>query len=121
MAFQAKLLSVAVFSLLALAGCGGGGGGGQNTSGTTVPLSGTASKGILIGAEVSVYSLASGKKGDKALATVLTDADGKYTLNIAPTNDPVMIEVKAVSGTKMLDETAPWSLVSFLKSQLQQV
>jgi hypothetical protein len=105
MAFQTKLLSAAVFSLLALAGCGGGGGSADTASGATVPLSGTAAKGILIGAEVSVYSLAGGKKGDKALATATTDADGKYTLKIAPTTDPVMIEVKAVSGTTMLDET----------------
>lgn len=103
MKLQAKLTSVGLLSLLVLAGCGGGGGGSPGA--TTVALSGSAAKGILIGAEVSVYSLADDKKGDKPLGTAITDSMGRYTLNIAPTNDPVMIEVKAVSGTKMLDET----------------
>jgi hypothetical protein len=40
-----------------------------------------------------------------ALATATTNANGEYTLNIVPTSNPVIIEVKAIAGTTMLDET----------------
>jgi hypothetical protein len=103
MQLRSKLTCVWLASLLALAGCGGGGGG--TPAASTVALSGSAAKGILIGAEVNVYSLAGGKKADKPLGTTTTNSMGQYTLNIPSTTDPVMIEIKAISGTKMLDET----------------
>ncbi len=104
MQLRSKLTGVGLASVLVLAGCGGGGGGGTPAA-STVPLSGSAAKGILIGAEVNVYSLAGGKKADKPLGTTTTNSMGQYTLNIPTTTDPVMIEIKAISGTKMLDET----------------
>ena len=99
-----KLGALIVAGVWGLSGCGGGGGGSGGAP-STVQLNGTAAKGILIGADVSVYALTNGKKGDKPLATAKTGADGSYTLNISPTNGPVLIEVKANSTTKMLDET----------------
>lgn len=99
-----KLGALIVAGVWGLTGCGGGGGGSGDAP-STVQLSGTAAKGILIGADVSVFALTNGKKGDKPLATAKTGADGSYTLNISPTNGPVLIEVKANSTTKMLDET----------------
>lgn len=102
MQLRSKLTGVGLASLLALAGCGGGGG---TPAASTVALSGSAAKGILIDAEVNVYSLVGGKKADKPLGTTTTNSMGQYTLNIPLTTDPVMIEVKAVQGTKMLDET----------------
>jgi len=98
MQLRSKLTGVGLASLLALAGCGGGGGG--TPAASTVALSGSAAKGILIGAEVNAYSLSGVKLG-----TTKTDDLGRYTLNIAPTSQPVLIEVTAISGTKMLDET----------------
>jgi hypothetical protein len=100
-----KLVSLVAAGLLALVGCGGGGGGGASPS--SVQLSGSAAKGILIGADVMVYSLAGGKKGDQPLATGKTLADGTYSLNVPQTNDPVLIEVTANANTTMLDETKP--------------
>jgi len=99
-----KLGALIIAGLWGLTGCGGGGGG-SGAAPSTVQLNGTAAKGILIGADVSVYALTNGKKGDKPLDTAKTGADGSYTLNISPTNGPVLIEVKANSTTKMLDET----------------
>jgi hypothetical protein len=100
-----KLVSLVAAGLLALVGCGGGGGGGASPS--SVQLSGSAAKGILIGADVMVYSLAGGKKGSQPLATGTTLADGTYKLDVPLTNDPVVIEVKANASTTMLDETLP--------------
>jgi hypothetical protein len=98
-----KLVSLVAAALLALVGCGGGGGGAPSS----VQLSGSAAKGILIGADVMVYSLAGGKKGSQPLATGKTQSDGTYKLDVPLTNDPVVIEVKANASTTMLDETQP--------------
>jgi len=100
-----KIVALAAAGLLALAGCGGGGGGPASPS--TVSLSGTAAKGILIGADVSVYALVNGVKGTSPLATTTTNSDGEYVLNLAPTTNPLLVEVKANANTKMLDETKP--------------
>jgi len=101
-----KLVSLVAAGLLALVGCGGGGGGGGGAP-SSVQLSGSAAKGILIGADVMVYSLSGGKKGSQPLATGKTQSDGTYKLDVPLTNDPVVIEVKANASTTMLDETQP--------------
>ncbi len=95
---------MATASALALAACGGGGGGGA-PSASNVSLSGTAAKGILVGADVSVYALVNGVKGTTPLATTTTNANGEYVLSLAPTSSPLLIEVKANAATKMLNET----------------
>lgn len=97
-----KLFSLATASVLALAACGGGGGAAPPSS---VSLSGTAAKGILIGADVKVYALVNGVKGTNPLATTTTNANGEYVLSLAPTSNPLLVEVTANANTKMLDET----------------
>lgn len=97
-----KLLSLVTASVLALAACGGGGGA---STANNVSLSGTAAKGILIGADVKVYALVNGVKGTTPLATTTTNANGEYVLSLAPTSNPLLIEVTANANTKMLDET----------------
>lgn len=97
-----KLLSLATASVLALAACGGGGGA---STPNNVSLSGTAAKGILIGADVKVFALVNGVKGTTPLATTTTNANGEYVLSLAPTSNPLLIEVTTNANTKMLDET----------------
>lgn len=101
---QFKLLCLVAAGLVALSGCGGGGGGGTPPS-TLVDLGGTAAKGILIGADVAAYAVVDGKQATTALATTKTDASGAYLLKVPVTSGPVIVEVKANSSTKMLDET----------------
>lgn len=98
-----KLLSLATASVLALAACGGGGG--DAPPAKNVTLSGTAAKGILMGADVKVYALTNGVKGTTPLATTTTNDKGEYVLSLAPTSSPLLIEVTANGTTKMLDET----------------
>lgn len=98
MILKIRLGALIVVGAWILTGCGGG-------APSTVQLSGTAAKGILIGANVSAYVLTNGQKGSSPLATTLTKADGSYTLDILPTNNPVLIEVRANATTMMLDET----------------
>lgn len=84
----------------ALVACGGGGGS-PAAEISTVSLSGTASKGVLIGADVTAYAVGS----TTPLATAKTDASGNYELKLSPTTGPVIVEVKANDKTEMLDET----------------
>ena len=71
-------LSVAIAAALGLTACGGGGGGGGGSSapaGATV--SGTASKGIVIGGKVNAYLFKSdGTPDTTTVATATTDANG---------------------------------------------
>lgn len=100
-----KLLSLATASVLVLAACGGGGGGGSAAIANNVSLSGTAAKGILIGADVKVFALVNGVKGTTPLATTTTNANGEYVLSLAPTSNPLLIEVITNANTMMLNET----------------
>jgi hypothetical protein len=105
MKMQMKLGALLVAGAWVITGCGGGGGGGGGGAPSTVQINGTAAKGILIGADVRVYGLSAGKKSEKPLATAKTGPDGRYTLDIAPTTEPVLIEVEVNDTTTMLDET----------------
>lgn len=101
-----KLLSLAAACVLTLAACGGGGSGPTTTpTPSNVSLSGTAAKGILIGADVKVYSLVDGVKGTSPLGTTTTNANGEFVLSLTPTSHPLLIEVTANGNTKMLNET----------------
>jgi hypothetical protein len=95
---------------LALAGCGGGGAPAPgapvaSTSGPERTVQGTAAKGLIKGARVSVYALdAQGVRGANALATAITGADGTYKLQIAASVQNFVIEVTAAPGAVMADE-----------------
>ena len=78
-------------ALLFLSNCGGGGGGGSGGGGASI--GGVASKGLISGGTVTVYSLNSdGTKGD-ILGTTVTSSDGSYSINIGSYAGNVIIEV----------------------------
>lgn len=104
-----------VFTVFALgasmifSGCGGGGAGagstGESSANNSVTLSGTAAKGMLMGADVSAYAVMDGQPSKTALARTQTNRQGEYTLNLPPHKGPVIVEVKANASTTMRDET----------------
>ena len=100
---------------LALTGCGGGGGdnagapvAGAPVGVTPVPertVQGTAAKGLIKGAKVSLYALdAQGVRGATALATAITGTDGTYKLQVAASVQNFVIEVTTAPGAVMADE-----------------
>jgi len=102
---------------LALAGCGGGGGGGAGAPAPNPPVGdapgpqrtvqGTAAKGLIKGARISVYALdAQGVRAGTALATATTGNDGTYKLQIAASVQNFVIEVSAAPGAVMADEAS---------------
>jgi hypothetical protein len=74
-------------------GGGGGDGGAPTTDGT---LEGTATKGPVANATVTAFAVPSGAKGAQ-LATVQTDAQGHFTMQVGSYSGPVLIETR--SGT----------------------
>lgn len=114
---------------LALAGCGGGGGG--NTLPTTpatpssdsMTLNGIVTKGPIKGARVSVYLLdRNGKKSDIPLNTTpaITDANGKYSVSIPKTTEPIIIEATGTPDTTYISEVSnkpvPFSAAETLRA-----
>lgn len=95
------------FLLISLAACGGGGGSGGSPETPTVNLTGTAGKGLLIGADVRAYEVISGTQSQTAWGTTRTGTDGRYVLKGAPTNNPIVVVVTTNSSTLMLDESQP--------------
>lgn len=95
-----------------LAACGGGGGSDSPAPSTTanVSLSGTAAKGLMVGADVVALAVnADGSIGSTPLASTTTDANGLYTLKFDATKDrPYVIKVsaKADGSTTHLDEVS---------------
>lgn len=111
-----RALIVAMLSAGLLAACGGGGGdgGGSPAPGTpdntqaSVALSGTAAKGLLANADVTVHAIgADGHVADAVLASAATDAQGHYTLSFTATKgQPYVVKVTANAGTTHLDEVS---------------
>ncbi len=100
-----KMLTLVI---LALAGCGGGGdvGGDKlDPSAGNVSLSGQAAKGILKNAKVSAYAVSNGVMSSQALQTVTTDSNGAYSFSLSKSTNPIVVQVEAVAGTTMLDES----------------
>ncbi|MET0980680.1 MAG: hypothetical protein ABWY02_01145 [Telluria sp.] len=98
---------------LALAGCGGGGSGDSAPVASAPPVAidvqrdvqGTAAKGLIKGAKVSVHAIdAQGVRAAAALATAITGADGTYKLQIPASVHNFVIEVSAAPGAVMADE-----------------
>jgi len=104
-------LSVLPTIAAVLVACGGGGG----STSTPVNLSGSAGKGLLIGADVKAYEVVGGKQQSTAWATATTGSDGSYVLSGIPTSNPIVVEVTANANTLMLDETQPLSNGTFNK------
>lgn len=101
-----------ISALLLTFGCGGGGGGGGGgaTAGggtTSTVVTGTVSKGVVGGAQISVFAITSGVKGAQLGQTVLTDSaganKGEYRLNIGDYTGPVLVE--ATGGTYIDEAT----------------
>lgn len=98
---------------LALAGCGGGGDSAPDAGGPVAEapaqrtVKGTAAKGLIKGARVSLYAVdAQGVRAATALGTATTGADGTYSLQIASTVQNFVIEVTAAPGATMADEAS---------------
>lgn len=89
------LTAFTVAAAAIVAACGGGGGGGSSSV-TTTTISGSAVKGPVDGATVTVKNAATGA----VLGTTTTSATGTYTLDVPFTGD-VVVEV---SGGNYLDE-----------------
>jgi hypothetical protein len=111
----------AIALAMAFAGCGGGGGGdstaGVPSAGAPAPgvpvadapvqrtVQGTAAKGLIKGATVSLYAIdAQGVRAATALGTATTGADGTYKLQIPASVQNFVIEVTAAPGATMADE-----------------
>ena len=71
----------------------------------TTVVAGSAAKGPLYGAQVNIYRIGPAGPESTPLATTTTKDDGSYEVEITPTPSPLLIEVRAVAGTRMLDET----------------
>lgn len=76
-------LSLAIAATLGLTACGGGSGGSGSSTSAGGSVSGTASKGIVIGGLVSAYLFdSSGVPETTAIATATTNAQGDYSLSV---------------------------------------
>jgi hypothetical protein len=99
-------LSVALISSSLLFACGGGSdSGGSVVAPTPMNITGTASKGLILGGAVTAYLInpLNGTKG-AAVGTATTDAtDGTYELTLDDSYDgeALIIEITAVDGSEM--------------------
>lgn len=98
--FVVALIGAAV---LTLAGCGGGGGGSSPLATSSTTISGSAIKGPLAYAKISIYKTANGVRGN-LLQTVTSDANGSYTATITDYSGVVLVEASATAETRMFDE-----------------
>jgi hypothetical protein len=101
-----QMTLVALVAAGLLVGCGGGGGSDSADGGAAVNLSGTAAKGLMADATVTVHAAkADGTVDDTPLATTTTNAQGFYSLAFDGTKDqPYVVRVTAGDGTTHLDE-----------------
>lgn len=106
---QGTVVKAGVIAIaLALSGCGGGGGDSAPTAAGPVAqrvVQGTAAKGLIKGAKVSLYEIdAQGMRATAALATTTTGTDGTYRFEIPASVRNFVIEVSAAPGAVMADE-----------------
>lgn len=86
---------------LLVIGCGGGGGGGA-----TRTISGTATKGPIVGGLVAVYRLTSNGARGALLGSGTTGANGSYSIKIpASITGPIVVTVTGQAGATYLSET----------------
>jgi hypothetical protein len=89
-------LSIAIAAALGLSACGGSSSSSSSSGATASTVSGTASKGIIIGGLVSAYLFdASGNPETTALVTAITNENGEYSLTIpaAHVGKPLYIDI----------------------------
>lgn len=97
---------------LALTGCGGGGGGGNSSPAPDAPVAqrtvqGTAAKGLIKGAKVSVHAIdAQGVRASALLASTTTASDGTYKVQVPVSVRNFVIEVSTAPGAVMADEAS---------------
>lgn len=97
MRFLAVVLSSGI-----LAACGGGSS--TDTVDNSITISGTAIKGPMSKAAVNVFKVnADGSKG-ASLGQAISDASGKYSVNVSGYTGVVIVEAEATSETRMEDE-----------------
>lgn len=106
---------VVIAAAMTASGCGGGGGGSGDDNGATPPppppppptgvlVTGTAAKGLLGNALVSISDVsANGTVGSTALATTRTDAKGLFSASVSHTG-PMVVTVTTDAQSTMLDE-----------------
>jgi hypothetical protein len=112
---KAGLLIISVLTLLVA--CGGGGGG----SSQSTPVSGIASKGIIVGGTVKAYSIVGGAVTTTQIGnTATTLGDGSYSLDVGGYSGPLMVEV---SGGVYTDEATnnPVTLATPLRAFIGSV
>ncbi|MHB8883364.1 MAG: hypothetical protein ACYC69_17885, partial [Thermodesulfovibrionales bacterium] len=94
-------LILLTISLTMFVGCGGGGG----TSETTTPgigtVSGTAIKGPVAGATVTVFNINSNGTKGAQIGTAVTDAQGNFSMNVGDHSGSFMLQM---SGGRYIDE-----------------
>lgn len=94
-------LSLAIAAALGLSACGGSSGGSSGGNSSSSTVTGTASKGIIVGGLVSAYLFdSSGVPETTAIATAVTDSAGEYSLTIPSEHEgkPVFIVVDDNDG-----------------------
>ena len=113
---QRKLIiATALFSASVLTACGGGGdsgsGGGPEVDTSVLTIEGTAVKGPISNAKISVYRTnGDGTKGELLNVNGTTSgADGTYSVTVKGYSGIVLVEAEAIPGTLMADEaTGEW-------------
>ncbi len=87
------VLILALGSSLLLFGCGGGGGGSDGTTPVANGvIAGTAVKGPVSSASVTVFAISNGTMGAQ-IGAGTTDAQGNFTMSIGAYSGPVMLRV----------------------------
>lgn len=101
------VLIMAIGSSLLLFGCGGGGGGSDGTTpGVNGTITGTAIKGPVSGATVTVFAINNGAMGAQ-IGAGTTDAQGNFTMSIGTYSGPVMLRM---TGGTYTDEATGASM-----------
>lgn len=116
---------LAIGTLHMATGCGGGGG----TSAATVAVSGVASKNLISGGTVKIYSVdAAGTVGSTPIGQGTTGTDGSYNITITQTSGPIVVVVtggtyqdEATGQTKNLVDQAPAGLRAALPNASSSV
>jgi len=100
---QRNVLVSLILLVLSISGCGGGGGGGGTS---TVVVSGMASKGPFVSGIVNVYDVSGGTSNEqrKLIQSGIINSDGTYSINISPSDNPVMVEIPPGLNVKYIDE-----------------